>query len=320
MKPTLALLLLLVLFLNFLLPGVVCDHGTENDIEFFYGRHEGDKHHHSLEDYYKLPPSFGVPAKPQHPLKPYMPCVWSSDQLVDLAPREIWDGGHEHDHNSAPYQLCQMKLRYLELYDRRIRRDSIGHWYNLSAEYLMFRLNRELGDEFHYTTIPGPHDSVEHDITELLKLKCMNGYCNDFHVDINQCGGKLYGVEYIYSNFYYVHLSMYSEGILRLHICNAPVEEEDDEEEDGLSDRAQWLDELLHRVAHEDRHEYHEHGLLHMVVDPVLEMAKSSQTSMAVTIGIVVLLMVLGGILVSYSCMSRAPYPSTLDTVKKTTM
>jgi hypothetical protein len=257
-----------------------------NDVEFFYGRHwwHRQQRHHDFDDFFKPPPpSYGVPNPPEHPLQQYMPCVWTADQLVELAPREIWEG-HDHatGYGGAPYQLCQMKLRYLELYDQRINHGPVGHWYNLSTEYLMFRLNRLLGHDFHYLTIPGPHDSVEHDITELLKLRCMHGYCNDYHVDLHDCGGELFATEFIYSNFYYVHLSMYDEGILRLQICNATVPLPSKEDE------ATWLDELLDRVAHEDKHEFvrHDRQSMHGIHTDMADF-------MVVIVAIIVLLILL---------------------------
>ena len=186
-------------------------------------------------------------------IEPDIPCVWSERQLIQWAPDNVWT--YNEESASLPYKLCEMKLRHLATYHQHISDDNLKNWYNLSSEYLVFRLNRVLGKEYQYLTIPGAHDIVEHEVVDLLRMKCLKGYCNDYHVVMEECGGDLFGLEFIYSNFYYLHFSLYAKGLLRLRVCNTTVHTHGD---------GDWLDNLLRELAHADFREYHAHGSMSM--------------------------------------------------------
>lgn len=185
-------------------------------------------------------------------LDEYLPCVWTEDQLIQLAPHKIWNYNEQSE--SLPYKLCEMKLKHLALYTAAVDGTNVARWYNLSSEYLVFRLNHLLEKEYHYITIPGAHDIVEHGVVDSLRLKCLSGYCDDYHIVMEECGGELYGLEFIYSNFYYLHFSMYSRGILRLQVCNSSI----------TTNTTDWLDNLITRISHADYHEFFTHGHISM--------------------------------------------------------
>jgi hypothetical protein len=195
---------------------------------------------------------FGRPEFPPPPqIEPFFPCIWSESQLLQLVPKHFWMLS-EHT-NTLDYALCRMKARHI-LDHRHAPIDGNGglqQWRNISSEYVVFRINRLLAEHYNYVTIPIPHESVEIQIADELTAKCQMGSCTDYHVSWEECGGSIDGLEYIMSDFYYIHLSMYETGMLRLRICNGIV-----------SGGINWLDNLLSDIAIKEVNFYEQYEIL----------------------------------------------------------
>lgn len=209
--------------------------------------------------------------RPPVEMQPFIPCVWSEEQLEQYVPKDYWVLNERT--STLDYAVCRMKARHILMYNNVTIGDvPVNNWMELSTEYIIFRINRLLSHDYHYVTIPKPHQSLEMQISDEVALKCRPGYCTDFHVSATECGGELYGLDYIMSNFYYVHLSMYSAGMLRLRVCNSTIVH-----------GSEWLHLLLTEIALSDVDEYYTHGEFRM--DTVVELQSTPWYVFAVIFG-----------------------------------
>ena len=163
------------------------------------------------------------------------PCVTPLEDLVSTVNDTVWEF---NEHSSLlPYKACQLKLRHVvESYYAHdpMLGDEFVKWINFTSRYVTFRLNHILDS----TVVPDAHDLLEYQIVELINDQCQEGYCNDFHVVIEECGGKLEGENYIKSTYFTVHLLLFEYGMLKYPMCTQPCPE----------DSAMILDEILNSL------------------------------------------------------------------------